>query len=78
MPPAVRCPHGGDRPPGTDRPPWEVADLCRLYGADKTFGLDHSECFKSHLRQSSLFKIVEVKKQNRLVSANTSSYHPAR
>jgi hypothetical protein len=35
-------------------------------GADKTFRLDHSECFQGHLRQSSLFKIVEVKKQIRL------------
>jgi transcriptional regulator with XRE-family HTH domain len=33
----------------------------RFYSADKAFGLDHSECFKSHLCQSSLFKIVEVK-----------------
>jgi hypothetical protein len=33
-------------------------------GANKTFSLDHSECFEGHLRQSSLFKIVEVKKQN--------------
>jgi hypothetical protein len=33
----------------------------RFDSADKAFGLDHSECFKSHLCQSSLFKIVEVK-----------------
>jgi hypothetical protein len=32
MPPAVRCPHAGDSQPGHDRPPWEVADIFRLYG----------------------------------------------
>jgi hypothetical protein len=35
--------------------------ISRFNGADKAFGLDHSECFKRHLCQSSLFKIVEVK-----------------
>jgi hypothetical protein len=35
--------------------------ISRFDSADKAFGLDHSECFKRHLRQSSLFKIVEVK-----------------
>jgi hypothetical protein len=40
--------------------------VSRFDGADETFRFDHSECFKGHLRQSSLFKIVEVKKQNRL------------
>jgi Putative transposase/Transposase zinc-binding domain len=33
MPPAVRCLHGGESPPGPDRPLWEVADIFRLYGA---------------------------------------------
>jgi hypothetical protein len=33
MPPAVRCPHDGESPPGPDRPPWEGADLFRLSGA---------------------------------------------
>jgi hypothetical protein len=32
MPATVGGPHGGDRPPGADRPSWEVADLFRLYG----------------------------------------------
>ena len=32
MPATVGCPHGGDSPPGADRPSWEVADLFRLYG----------------------------------------------
>ena len=36
--------------------------VSRFHRADKAFGFDHSECFKGHLRQSSLFKIVEVKK----------------
>src|SRR5262245_4083161 len=40
-------------------------------GADKTFRLDHSECFQGHLRQSSLFKILEIKKQ----IDYASSYH---
>src|SRR5262245_21355027 len=40
-------------------------------GADKTFRLDHSECFQGHLRQSSHFKIVEVKTQ----IDYASSYH---
>src|SRR5206468_9096797 len=35
--------------------------VSRFHRANKTFGLDHSECFKRHLRQSSLFKIVEIK-----------------
>jgi hypothetical protein len=29
----VRCPHGGESPPGPDRPPWEGADIFRRYGA---------------------------------------------
>src|SRR5262249_1031531 len=35
-------------------------------GADQTFRLDHSEWFQGHLRQSSLFKIVEVKNKSDL------------
>lgn len=33
MPPTVCCPHGGESPSDPDRPPWEVADIFRLYGA---------------------------------------------
>jgi len=36
--------------------------LSRFDCADDTFTFDHSECFKGHLRQSSLFEIVEIKK----------------
>jgi len=32
MPPAVRCPHGGDSQLGSNRPQWAVADIFRLYG----------------------------------------------
>jgi hypothetical protein len=31
MPPAVGCLHAGASQPGHDRPPWDVADIFRLY-----------------------------------------------